>query len=256
LSTQWLPPLENRVIHHNPHFSGAAVDLTVAKEIFRSRGWLSHVPEDFCDSVIALCRWRDVEAGQGVQYAGDGPGSVYGIAVGTVSITTAMSAPDAPVTTIGMPGGWFGYIPMFGGQERAVTVQARSAAVIATIPQASLAVLFDATPGGWRHAGLLPIVSYGHVAANIAGDLMIRDGRRRCVATLLRLANSRFADRQSDDPAEAPVSQSELGSLTNLSRTTISNILGELEAKALVRIGYRSVMLRDTAGLRRIADDG
>lgn len=145
---------------------------------------------------------------------------------------------------------------MFGGKERAVTVQARSAAVIATIPQASLAVLFDATPGGWRHAGLLPIVSYGHVAANIAGDLMIRDGRRRCVATLLRLANSRFADRQSDDPVEAPVSQSELGSLTNLSRTTISNILGELEAKALVRIGYRSVMLRDTAELRRIADDG
>ncbi|OYU14935.1 MAG: hypothetical protein CFE37_08660 [Alphaproteobacteria bacterium PA4] len=231
------------------------MNLAEARPIFRGSGWLAHVPADFADAVLALCRWRAVPAGQGIQHAGDGGGSVYGIASGTLSMTTGMTVPDAPITAIAHPGDWFGYIPMFGGGERAVTVEARSDVVLAVVSEAHLATLFDA-PGGWRHAGMLSIVSYGHVAANIAGDLMIRDSRRRCIAALLRLANCRFADHPVGGAVEAVLSQSELGAIANLSRTTVNALLGDLESEGLIRLSYRSVILNDTAVLRRIVDEG
>lgn len=224
------------------------------EQALRQNGWLRHVPADFADAVLALCQWRRFSAGEGIQFAGDEGGNLFGLSAGTVAMTTAMTAPDAPMTDIGHPGRWFGFVPLFGGEPRAVTVEARSDVVLAVLSQTAFAGLLDNWPGSWRYTGTLGTIGYGHIASNIAGDMMIRNSRRRCIAALLRLANCRFGDRQGQTSAQ--LSQGEIAAIANLSRTTINTILGELEAEGLIVLGYRSVVLVDVGLLRRIADEG
>ena len=226
----------------------------VFEQTLRQNGWLRHVPADFADAVLALCRWQQIGTGEGIQFAGDVGGSVFGLGNGTVAITTAMTAPDAQITYIGHPGRWFGFAPLFGGETHATAVEARSDVVLAVLPPVAFAALLDSWPGSWRYIGMQCTIGYGHIAANIAGDMMIRDSRRRCVAALLRSANCRFDDYQGK--ASAPLSQSEVAAISNLSRTMVNTILGELEAEGLLVLGYRSIALVDVRRLRRIADEG
>ncbi|MBC7522796.1 MAG: winged helix-turn-helix domain-containing protein [Sandarakinorhabdus sp.] len=89
-------------------------------------------------------------------------------------------------------------------------------------------MLLSQRPEWWRHSAALGVL-YGHAALNVAADLMIRDSRRSCVAAVLRLADCRFVDRPGGRPIEAPVSQEELAAMSNLSRTSVSTIVRNLE---------------------------
>jgi DNA-binding GntR family transcriptional regulator len=54
---------------------------------------------------------------------------------------------------------------------------------------------------------------------------------------------------------EAPLSQDELAAISNMSRTTISTILRDLEAAGLIKLGYRSVLIIHPGRLRALVDD-
>jgi CRP-like cAMP-binding protein len=84
---------------------------------------------------------------------------------------------------------------------------------------------------------------------------MIRDSKRRCIASILRLADCRFSDRPGGRPIEAPLSQEELAAISNLSRTSVSTIVRDLEDAGLITLGYRTIVLVDTDRLRAIVDD-
>jgi CRP-like cAMP-binding protein len=85
--------------------------------------------------------------------------------------------------------------------------------------------------------------------------MMIRDSNRRCAAALLNVANCRRGEPSSTPVLNAPLSQEELAAIANLSRTSISSILRDLEADGLIELGYRTVTLRDPARLRALVDD-
>ena len=219
-----------------------------------NRGWLTQTPREFAEAVMAHCRWRFVPAGQAIQHAGEQTAGIYGIARGTVSITTALGAPDVPMVHVGHPGTWFGVVPMFTGKSLPTGVAARSDVLIGGLAQSQLETLLSNRGDWWRYVGLLGIM-YGNLAANLAADLMIRDSRRRCAAALLRVADCRFAVPPGIQQVEAPLSQDELAAIANLSRTSVSTILRDLEELGLITLGYRSVTLHDPARLRSFVDD-
>lgn len=219
-----------------------------------NNGWLSHVPPEFGAAFMAHCHWRNTEAGVSISHAGDNATTIMGISRGVASIFTALSSPDAPIVTICHPGTWFGYVPMFSNLPRPVSLTARSDVRLAYIARPEVEALLTARPEWWRHFAALGII-YGNSAVNIASDLMIRDSKRRCAAAILRLADCRFADRPGGRPIEAPLSQDELAAMSNLSRTSVSTIVRELETGGLIRLGYRTMELLDTDRLRAIVDD-
>ena len=217
-------------------------------------GWLSHVPPEFGAAFLAHAHWRNVPAGESISHAGDQSKTIMGVSRGVVSIFTALSAPDAPIVTIGHPGIWFGYVPMFSKLARGVSVAARSDVRLVYIAQSEVEVLLSQRPEWWRHFAALGVL-YGHTALNVAADLMIRDSKRRCIAAILRLADCRFVDRPGGRPIEAPLSQEELAAMSNLSHTSVSTIVRELEETGLIALGYRTIVLVDTDRLRAIVDD-
>lgn len=228
-------------------------EIAACTEVLAQHGWLSTTPAAFTDAILAHCRWRQVEAGAAIQHAGEIGGAIIGLARGTISITTSLGAPDSPVLHIGHPGQWFGFVPLFSAIARPNSIVARSDAVLASLSQSELERLLSNHPDWWRHVGALGI-HYGNIAINTAADLMIRDSKRRCAASLLRMADCRFVDRGGQSTIEAPLSQDELAALSNLSRTSISTILHGLVTDGLITLGYRSVTLHDTARLRTLVD--
>ena len=175
------------------------------------------------------------------------------MARGTVTLTTALSVPDTPLTTISHPGLWFGYVPLLANDKLVTSIMARCDVMVGTITPSDLEALLSTNPPWWRHVGTLGIL-YGNLAANIAADMMIRDSRRRCVASLLRLGNCRATDPDVAWPIEAPMTQEELAANANLSRTSVASILRDLEDQKLIRLGYRSVILDKPDVLRAIVD--
>ena len=199
-------------------------DIAAGTDNLMNNGWLSLTPAAFADGVLAHCHWRGIDAGQSVQHAGDRSDSLTGIARGTVAISTILASPDVPMMHIGHPGMWFGMITLFTGKSVPTDVVARCDVMVASMALSQLEQLLALHPEWWRHAAVFGVV-YGNLGATMAADLMIRDSARRCAASLLRLADCRFQTPGNMHAVEAPLSQDELGAISNLSRTSVSTPL-------------------------------
>lgn len=230
-------------------------EIAACSSLLRHNGGLSHVSAEFADAFLAHCRWRHVPAGTGIQHAGDTAGTMTGVGRGVISITTSLSAADASMVHIGHPGVWFGFAPIFLGGSLPNSVVARTDCILATMTKAELEAILVSRPAWWRDVGVLAMVAI-NTATSIAGDLMIRDSARRCAAVLLQIADCRLADPHGAQPVEAPLSQEELAAMANLSRTSVSAILRDLEEEGLIKLGYRTVTIQHPALLRSRVNDG
>jgi CRP/FNR family transcriptional regulator, cyclic AMP receptor protein len=231
-------------------------EIATLTDTLAKRGWLSRTPPEFREAFLAHCQWRRIEAGRTIQHAGETGIGLSGVARGSITLTTALGAPDTPMTHIAHAGQWFGFVTLFpGSRMRQVSVVARSEVMLAHMTHAALDGLVGSHPDWWRHIGVLGI-DYGNTAINIAADLMIRDSRRRCLAALLRLADCRFDGPPTPCSVEAPVSQEELAAIVNLSRSSIGTILQPLEKTGTITLGYRSIVVHDPAALRAVVDGG
>ena len=229
-------------------------EITAHSAFLLDQGWLAHCHRDFAESFIAHCSWRRVPAGAGIQYAGEFGGTVTGIARGNALLTTSLSSPDSPTMHIMSPGEWFGFIPIFMGGSRPNSIVARTDVVLASVSQAELEAFLAPRPEWWREVGKLGILS-ANLATGVAADMMIRESRRRCAASLLQIANCRHSDPSGSQPASTPLSQEELAAISNLSRTSISSILRDFEEAGLIKLGYRSFTLTQPHKLRDLVDN-
>jgi CRP/FNR family transcriptional regulator, cyclic AMP receptor protein len=217
-----------------------------------AQGWLAQIPAGFREALLAQCRWRFYAPGEAISTAGDETGGIFGIAAGTVAITTALAPSDSHVIHIGHPGLWFGTNPVTRGLPRNLSVSARTPAYMAYVEQPALERMLAGTPQWWQAIALNSLIAF-NIVSNIAGDLMIRDSRRRLVATMLRTANARF-DVPSGEPVDSVATQDELANMSNLGRSTTNAILNDLEVQRLVARKYNRVELLDVKALQAILD--
>ena len=229
-------------------------DIAAHSAFLLNNGWLTHCARDFAESFIANCHWRHVPAGTGIQHAGEPGGSITGIAHGNALLTTSLSSPDSPSIHVMTPGEWFGYVPLFIGGTRPNSIVARTDVVLAGMSQAEVEALLAPRPQWWRDVGTLGII-HANMATGIAADMMIRESRRRCAASLLQIANCRHVDPPGSQPIQTPLSQEELAAIANLSRTSISSILRDFEEAGLIQLGYRSFTLIQPGKLRDLVDN-
>jgi CRP-like cAMP-binding protein len=230
----------------------AAAKMTPSEgeAILRNIGWLSSIDPKFQSALLRSCRWKLFEPGETIVGAGDKSAPFIGIACGTVSITTALGPPDTPLTHIAHPGIWTGFVAFIGDRGTDNETVARTPVYAAVISRSAVEGLLNEHPAWWRDVARLALW-YGETAVNIAADLLIRDSDRRCAATLLRIANCRFA---GDKPTVAHANQTDIATIANLSRNTTSALLGELERSGMVARHYNHIDILDPLALRAVAD--
>lgn len=225
----------------------------ISRGIFtlQQKGWFSRTAPEFQAVVLARCNWDVFKAGETLIWGGDREGGIFGLAEGSVSVTSSSGAADVAPIHIVRPPFWFGLNPLVAGEARNVTVVARSEVLVAQVPQHSLAAILAEKPEYWRLTGQL-LVDTVAIAVQAVADLMLRDNRRRCIAVLLRVADCR---NLGDTAVEADIGQEELAAMANMSRQSAGPILHELERSGLIALGYRKIILHNPAALRDIVDD-
>jgi CRP-like cAMP-binding protein len=101
----------------------------------------------------------------------------------------------------------------------------------------------------WRYLGLL---AGAHVADALGAisDNTIREPAARIAAILLRLAGVRVHEHLSDRQPELDLTQEDLALLANISRTTVSEHLAEMETGGLISRAYGRLRIVDPYRLR------
>lgn len=86
-----------------------------------------------------------------------------------------------------------------------------------------------------------------------AVDLLIVDPRLRLCSRLLTFGG-RLLHYMPPSPVSIPMTQEELATASNMSRSTVYNLLGELVEQGICALGYREVKILDMNRLSRIVE--
>ncbi|MCB1502532.1 MAG: Crp/Fnr family transcriptional regulator [Bauldia sp.] len=174
------------------------------------------------------------------------PGGMFGIASGYVSVVANAGRFEPVLIYIGGPGLWAGEAAAVGKTERRVELMARTRVKALQLPAFELERIGSEDAALWRRLHGLTASHFDN-ALMFAFTLKRGNPRQKIAATLVRLAGS----AAEDDDVTVPCSQTELGELAGLSRSTVGPALKALEANGLVRVGYGRITYRP----RRLRDE-
>jgi CRP-like cAMP-binding protein len=227
-----------------------AAEQATARTFLAAHGWLSLVPEGFRSAVLAKCHSRSFERGDAVYRLDDPPGGLFGLASGGIALEIAPGARSPYIAHFMRPGMWLGAAALLTGQPRRVGITATRSSVVLHLQASDFLAIASHQPEAWRWLSLILLLN-NELAISVCDDLMIRDPKERATAILLRLAGCHAdATEAPDNPAELDLTQEELATMTNLSRTTIGSLLREYEAEGWIAQSYRCITIRDAAALR------
>jgi len=210
-------------------------------------GWLSLCEPAFGEAVLARCRLQSVEAGEVLFHPGDPSSGIYGVVSGTFATSVVVREFGPSLSHLMLPGAWFGEAA-YVGKPRTIGIHATRGARLAFLPMREIQALVAEDWRRWTSFAKLGSLT-SQLAIGSAYDLMLRDPRQRCAATLLRLAGLRHAPPLQRKTAELDVTHSDLAHMTNLSRNSVAKILRDLRASGCLDWSYRQITIHDPARL-------
>jgi len=207
--------------------------------LLRPDEWLDEQPEDFREALASISRRRSLRAGTTL-YRREDWGGIYGVHSGCLEINVQFACSSLTGLHFAYPGYFIGNRPITVGVPYAVTATARLDCEIDVMSFPDISQLVRENPEWWR--SFSTITDHWFDVAVCSGvDLMLRSSEARCVAVLLRLGGYRPFVTMSTTPRFVPVTQMELAENANLSRTTVSEILGSLEDAGLIDRSYGGI---------------
>lgn len=219
------------------------LDRVSAGQIVSSRGWLSRRPEAFRNQVIRRSHIKVAKRAESLYSAGDPPVGLFGLLEGAIHI--GIDAPDFGARTMlfSMPGFWFGEAACLRRDNRLVTATAATSSELLFLPMAAFDELATDAEN-CRHFGILAVENLD-LAIGICLNLLIQDPAQRIADRILGLVNP---------PAtELRVSQSDLGTMCNLTRATVNRVVRGLVRRGIVHVDYGRLVVIDRAALRSIS---
>lgn len=223
---------------------------TIASGFLASAGWLSQTSSDFSATVLRRCRHTEFEPDQVVFTPGEAATGLYGLASGGAAISVVAAELGPTVAHFMQPGAWFGE-NAYSGEIRVLGMKTTRRSELVFLSVADINEIVKADWRQWSSFARLSVIN-SSLAMGAAYDLMIRDPRKRCMATLLRLAGWRHSDLRPSRP-EIDISQSDLAHMSNLSRNTVGTILQPLRKMNLVDWDYRKVVILEPESLFQLA---
>lgn len=215
-------------------------------DILRQIGWLSQVSPHLQDAVLVRSDVLRLGPGEALFRNGDDAGGIYGVVEGWVELHIHGSDAQATLCYVGGPGFWSGHLAAVRGHPRKFTEIARTACVVLRLPRAEMLRICEEEPQRWREFSLLLANNLAR-AIDVAAMLRQRPSVARVAQALLMLT-----EHAADGSATAPVSQADLGAITQLSRASVAASLSKLERRGCVRRRYASIDVLDAGALSRL----
>lgn len=201
-------------------------------------GWLAASPPMFRQALFDGASLQKIAAGAYLYHIEDDADGLWGLESGSVAVEYAHPSGLLKPACVLHRGHWGGEGPILDGRKRSVGIRALQDCMFCRVPLSRVRRLLAANPQYWREIGRLALEHYD-LTAGIAADGMIPDSRRRLVAVLMRLAGLR--DPYPPETGEIHLSKSEIASIVNLSRSSLTPLLIDLQAKGVIELGYRRI---------------
>lgn len=214
--------------------------------------WFGRLPQALRERVISRASVRSYDKGQFLSLEGCPPKGLFAVLEGQVQLVVAMGNGDEGLVHVAGPGFWFGELAVLTGNPAVVSAIAHSPvrALLLSKPQFDLIVEED--PRSFRYFAELAFERYATLAHAFAEfQASTPDARlRRRLAALVRLRRS---DRTGHDNVALDVTQADLSRMIGVSRQTLNRLLGQLQERGLIELGFRKITIPDPRRLLEAA---
>lgn len=226
--------------------------LEDAVEVARASPWLSQHDRRTQDLICGRMRLLSLPKNRTLFDIEDSASELYCLVSGCAVITIAHPVQGVVNAHVMFAGRWFGEPAALGRRPRIMSVFARRPTELLAISQTQIAELLKAEPSlNWAFFNLMAwnVEEYLHHAV----DLLIVDPKLRLCSRLLTFGGRRL-NFLPGSPVSIPITQEELATASNMSRSTVYNLLGELTAQGICALGYREIRILDMKRLASIVD--
>jgi CRP-like cAMP-binding protein len=224
-------------------------------ERLRGSRWFAGLSFSLQQEIVSRSTVRDYAAGAFVIRAGDPTKGLFAVLEGRVRMLVHVDDGEEAVLHVGESGFWFGHYSLMAGQPSHGSVVAAAPSRVLVLSPAQFEAICALDPHHYREFTRYVLTNFDYLFRYVAeAQLLARD--RWIARRLADLAAMRRHDAGGAGPVTLRVPQSELASMAGASRQTVSAILGRLEARGLIALRYRAIVVLDEDGLRRAAMQG
>ena len=215
---------------------------------------LSRLPER---DRVDLLQWSTVKTVREREYifrSGDPGRSVLLVLKGYVKISVTTSTGREVVLEIVQPYGCFGELAVMNNCPRAADATAITQCRLLAIDGRRFARAVERSPEGLHAVMHLVSERLRHTTQQVL-DSVALPASARLAKTLLHLARMREPALKEGERIDFRLSQSELGSMTGLTRESINKLLGAWREAGWIQLGSRSLELLDPDALERLVSE-
>ena len=229
------------------------MQLEEALAIARNSRWLSQHDRRVQDLLCSRMRLVNLPKNRTLFDIEDSASEIYCLVSGCAVITVPHPVQGMLHAHVMFAGRWFGEPAALGKRPRIMSVYARRPTELLALSQQAIIDLLKTEPS-------LNWVFFNLMAWNVeeyllhAVDLMIVDPRIRLCSRLLTFGG-RLLNYLPPGPVSIPLTQEELAAASNMSRSTVFHLLGELVQQGICELGYREVRILDMPRLAAIVDE-
>ena len=216
-----------------------------AAELLRRSVWLQGHGPQLIEAFITHGRIIHLAAGAWAQSEGDDQTGITLVVEGAVQMMCA--APGGREVLFGQagPGVALGQTLRFGGGPRLVTLICVEPSVLLVAPDHALARIAAERSELWQAVAALVYLQL-RGALMMAAEAVALPPRQRLASRLEVMARTGGPSLRMNQQA--------LAEMTGLSRKTVNFYLLGFQRAGLLTLGYGQIEVRDTAGLRRVAE--
>ena len=220
-----------------------------AERTLRS-GWLSHFPRAFGTALINEGSLVDFRRGETIYCIGEDHICIYGVISGSVRFTVTMNEQTPRFLHLVGPGAWFGENELALGKSAILEMSAAIDLSLLRLSKTQFDRVQSKHDGTWRAIAALSSMNLA-LAVGSLDDMMIRNPKQRLCSILLRLSARRNGFQGQPPMDMLPITQADLSSNANLSRSKTAAILRELSDAGAIETSYAGIELSDPRKLEK-----
>lgn len=218
--------------------SGAAGELELS---FLERGhWFGGLPPELRALILERSGIRSYRQGARIVSQGAPCRGLFVVVTGRVHVVRGFGEGPETLIHVGEAGFWFGEYALLSQEPAIASVVAAASTRVLLFPAVEFERLMARQPNYYPHFVRLlterfaTVFRYASEARAVAAEEWLH-------TRLNGLAERRRLDAPGEGPIDITVSQAELATMVGVSRQTLCMLLGRLQARGLIEVGYRRV---------------
>ena len=220
--------------------------------LLRRGSWFGGLREVLQAAILDRCQEKSYQRGKLIVQQEDPPRALFGVLTGQVSVTRWIDADREVLIHIGDSGFWFGELGLMAGIPAVGNVYAHTDARLAVLPIHEFERIVDEEPRYYRDFALLALERYA-IFLRLTADIQALAPEERLRSRLADIVELRRIEAGEPDTLEISATQSELAAMIGVSRQTVNELLHQLEAKGLIEVQFKKILVTDPSRLRRPA---